>query len=89
MLIDYNLKRNLTFQKIPHIYLQNLLEKMAKENYIYLADEFFDLKVKAIMIKNHPYLAYEIFKKDSTKNFLNKRGHIRRLNIKASFCDKE
>ena len=62
---------------------------MANENYIYLADKFFDLNVRAIMIKNHPYLAYEIFKTDSRKNFLNKRGHIRKLNINASFFNKE
>ena len=62
---------------------------MAKKNEICLAQECFDWNIKAVMIKNYPYLTYEIFKTDFRTNFLTRKGHLRNLNIISNFCNKE
>ena len=50
---------------------------MAEENIIDLEEIFFDWSLKAIMIKNYPDLAFNIFKTDFKNNFLNRKGHLR------------
>ena len=62
---------------------------MAEQNQICLDDENFDWSVKAIMIKNHPYIAYEILKIYFWNKILNRKDCLWDLDISPSFCNKK
>jgi len=62
---------------------------LAQENQICLAEKCFDWNIKAVMIKNYPNLAFEIFKTNLKTNFLSRKGHLRNLNTISSFCTQD
>jgi hypothetical protein len=63
---------------------ETIMKNLSPQERIDLEEKCFDWNLKITMLKNHPDLAFNIFKTNYYNNFLTKRGHFRNFNFPCS-----